>query len=260
MSGFSMLPHLVLAGLLAALSSGCAYPRRSTSLSPVRDVANVTGPTNVWRIQFASATIPPRQRSGSVWDEDESPPDALVRLYRNDELLFESESVENSLTPSFTNALTDNLELPANAELRIELWDADGVASQPIGIWRNRGLPRTALPGANASVTLDGLANVTFVLTKPATHRGTGVPSFEVRPSELRVLEVLTYSPAGRAGLVAGDSVVAINGQSISDVDNAKAASLFSMAGSRRATLTVVRTSGAREELQLDDGYTWHAR
>jgi len=245
---------------LLVLIVACAFPRRSTSLSPVRDVSTLSSPTGVWKIRFDHAVVPPRQRSGLEWDEDGSPPDPFLRVYRGDTLLFESDVVRDALQPRFEGAVTENLSLPATQELRIELWDRDQVRPSPIGIWRGNGLPRSALPDADVSVNLDGGASVYFRVLRPDAHRGTGIELYEVRRGELRVVEVIEHSPAGRAGIAAGDSITAIDGETIGDLGEARAASMLSTASSRQRTLTIVHAGGATNETPLDNGYVWKAR
>ena len=60
----------------------CVHPQRATSLSPVQDLSGVEAPPDLIRLSFQSAIIPPTARGGQPWDEDGSPPDPFVRVYR----------------------------------------------------------------------------------------------------------------------------------------------------------------------------------
>jgi hypothetical protein len=252
---FEAVSVLLAVSTLAA----CAYPRRSTSLSPSNQTETATTPDHTWDLEVVSAVVPPRQRSGSNWDDGEdSQPDPFVRIYRSDELLWESESRSDTLEPRWGVHLPRNVRLPPEAELRIELWDRDrAVASDPIGTWRNNGLPATALPNADARINLEGGAQVVIRVHAPLAHRGVGIELYEVRPSALIVLEVIEHSPAGRAGIQPGDQIVAIGASQIADIDDAKAASELSLAADRRNRLTIVKPSGAREQVELDGGLVW---
>ncbi|MCB9604830.1 MAG: PDZ domain-containing protein [Sandaracinus sp.] len=245
---------LILVACLAGL--GCAYPRRSTSLCPATTDAR-PAPSDIWRLAFSTAVIPPRQRGDQPWDEDGTPPDVFVRVYRGDELLFESEPVEG-LQPAL-EATTPNLHLPTNTESRIELWDADGVLPTVIGIWRGQGLPSGAMEDGDTRIMLDGNATVGFRVLSPEASRGAGIPNYEVRRKELRLIEVLEHSPAGRAGLVPGDAITAIGGETVEDLGEARAAGALSRACSEATRLTVRRADGRVEDLVLDRGFVWTA-
>ncbi|MEM9067048.1 MAG: PDZ domain-containing protein [Myxococcota bacterium] len=240
---------------------GCAYPRRSTSLSPVPPTTNVQAPPDLLRLRFTSAVIPPRQRGDSSWDDDGTPPDVFVRVYRNDEQMYESPIAEDTLAPAWEDAVTENLRIGGTDRVRIELWDSESIRlSEPIGIWRGRGLPSTALPGADARVMLEGRAELQFRVVPPEAHRGTGILEYEVRSSALYVTEVVPLSPAGRAGITEGTQILAIDGETIDALGEASAAGKISMASSRSSSVTVLRPDGRREDVQMDTGYVWIVR
>lgn len=246
--------------LVTVLALGCAYPRRTTSLSPARANARVQGPDGVYRIRLSDAVIPPRKRTGQPWDSDNGAPDVQVRIYRDDELIFESSVVDNSLQPVWENEISENLDLSGNPPLRFELWDSDGVTAEPIGVWENNGMPRGALLDAETRIRVDGNAEIHLVLVAPSASVGTGIREYEVRSDKLLITELLPHSPAGRAGLVEGDAVIAIDGQSVESLGAARAASLLSMASHERSTLRVLRASGTEEDVTLDNQYAFHTR
>jgi len=246
---------LLALGLVVA-AFGCAYPRRSTSLAPApdSDTAGVTVPDDVWQLEFRSAIVPPRDRGGHAWD-DENGPDPFIRLYRGDELVWESEPVHDTLAPEYGVILPKNVYLGPDEQIRIELWDAD-VSNHIIGVWQGRGLPPNALPDADARLMLEGGAAVTIRIHRPRAHRGVGVTLFESRGSSLRVVEIERFSPAGRAGIEVGDDIVKIGDQSIGDLDDAEAASALSLALDREAPL-VVETDGQQRTVTMDRDYVW---
>ena len=242
----------------------CAYPRRSTALSSVgpAEAANVTGPPNLVRVELLSAEVPPRQRGDLPWDEGDAAgalADPFVRVYRGEELLFESEPVTDTLRPQFAQT-TDNLLLAPNADLRIELWDDDPGVPEPIGTWRGRGLPRSALPDARTQLNLEGGAALLFTVRPPEVHRGTGVTLYELHGSSLAVVEVLPLSPAGRAGIRPGDHILSIAGQTVKELGQDEAISALAMASSRRSKVQVRHRDGREEEVELDSGFTWQSR
>lgn len=240
------------------LLSGCAFPRRSTSLSTVRQAPESGVPNGLWRLRLVRAEIPPVDRSGRPWDEDGSMADPVLRLYRGDELVFETDALEDEREPRW-DITTENLLFPSTQEVRVELWDDEALPT-PIGVYRGRGVPTGALPGATTTLRLDGGATVDIVLEVPEAHRGTGVSLFEVRSDSLVLVEVLRHSPAGRAGLREGDAIIAIDGESVATLGGAAAASRLSMANSRRSTLRVRHGNGREEEVSIDGGFTWLSR
>ncbi len=254
------LPAAALPSALLVLVA-CAYPVRGTTLAAVQGHPDaMQRPDDVYRVVFRNATVPPRTRDGVEWDDDGSPPDVVARLYRGEELLLEVPAVDESLEATFPEAPSANLRLPRNAPLRLELWDDDGITERPIGIWRGQGLPRTALPGADARVTLEGRAQLVFRIIEPEMHRGTGIPEFEVRKDALVVREVIAFSPAGRAGVRPGDRIVAIGDETVAAVGGNRAASLLSRAGSRRGTVLRLEREEVPLEVELDGDYVWLAQ
>ncbi len=248
------LASLVGLGLVVA-AFGCAYPRRSTSLSPAPENAtSVAVPENVWQLEFRSAHIPPRDRGGHEWDDDAGP-DPFIRLYRGEELLWESEPVSDTLEPEFGVTLPKNVYMPPDEELRIELWDQD-VSDHIIGTWRGRGLPPNALPDADARIMLEGGATVVMRVHRPRAHRGVGITLFEARGSALRIVEVEQFSPAGRAGIEVGDDIVKIGDKDVSDLNDAQAASALSLALDREEPL-IVETDGEQRTVTMDRGFVW---
>ena len=246
---------LVSAALL--LAAGCAYPRRSTSLSPVADAqGTIDPPGDLWNLRLVTADVPPRQRSGLPWDDD-GPPDVFVRIYRADELVWESPVVENSLAPRFDSGPPRNLSMPRDAEIRFEVWDRDGVSFDTVGRVSRQGTPADAVPGSDLMLRLDGGATLTIRLDRPSAHRGVGVATYEFRGDSLHLEEIHEFSPAGRAGLRAGESIVSIGGHPIEQLGEARAASELSLASDRSSALEVVGADGQRRSVELDRGYTW---
>ncbi|NCQ61157.1 MAG: PDZ domain-containing protein [Myxococcales bacterium] len=247
---------LLLLPLLASL--GCAYPRRGTPLSEVRsDLSSIEAPPGVIELRFLSAVVPPQKRGGMAWDEDGSAPDVSVRVYRDDHLVWQSTPVERGLSPELNVTPAENLYLPPDASVRIELWDVDSVAGDPIGVWQGRGLPSGALLGANARVMLDSRAVLVMRVERARPQRGLGLALYEVRSDRLLAVTVLPRSPASRAGLLEGDSIVAIGEDAIETIGSSRAASALARAGTERgATLTVLRGT-TRQILRLDGGYVW---
>jgi len=240
-----------------ALVAGCFYPKHQTSLTPIsRSVSTTGAPDHIYEFTFVSANIEPRQRSGHSWDDGGGLPDAFLRVYRNDTLIWESRTVSDTLNPEFNQRPPSNLRLPSSANLRLELWDSDTGSEDPIGIWQGRGLPPTALPGANARILLEGRTWITIRLRSPRAFRGLGLSEYELRSDYVLVHQVEPNSPAGRAELRSMDRITAIDSRPLSDMRPGEATSQISLAGNGPSRLTIVR-DGVEEIAELDGGYTW---
>lgn len=251
------LVSLFLAVVIAVPS--CAYPRRATSLSEVHTSAGGVGePANVYWMTIVSAQVPERNRGNSNWDDGGGRPDPFVRVYRDDVLVFESSTQDDTITPAWNQDLPQNIEIPPNASFRLEVWDRDAVGADPIGIYRGHGRPPNALPGVDARILLEGESYLTIHLEEPHAHRGIGISGFEVRGDELVVVSVLAHSPAARAGIVAGDRIVSIGGRSVADLGAQQATGALSMAAERHQDLSVISANQTQaHDVELDHGYVW---
>ena len=237
----------------------CAYPRRATSLSEVHASAGGPGePSNVYWMTIVSAQVPERNRGNSNWDDGAGRPDPFVRVYRDDQLVFESSTQDDTIAPEWNQSLPRNIEIPPDCSFRLEVWDRDAVGADPIGVYRGHGRPGNARPGVDARILLEGESYLTIHLDEPHAHRGIGISAFEVHSGELVVVSVEAHSPAGRAGLVPGDRIVSVGGRSISELGQQQATGALSMAAERHQDLSVISAGQAQpHDVELDHGYVW---
>ncbi len=260
-SAVSSTLTLTLALVVGGLA-GCAYPRRSTSLSPIASASSMVigpggTPSDVYRFTAVSAIIPEQNRGATQWDDNGGLPDAVLRLYRDDTLVWESRRINDSLRPEWNETAPRNIAFPPNARIRIEVWDIDPLGGDPVGIWRGIGLPPNARPGIDARILLEGGAYVTVRIDPPSPHRGVGIRTFEVHDDDLEIVAVEPYSPAARAELVPGDRITAIGGQTVRQLGGQRAAGALSMASERQEPLRVRGASGQERTVTLDRGYVW---
>jgi hypothetical protein len=250
---------VVAASLALALVPSCAYPRRSTSLTAVAGPAGGPGePADTYALTIVEAQVPQRGRGNRDWDDGHGLPDPFVRVYRDDVLVFESRTMSDTLHPVWNQTLPRNLTITPDASIRIEMWDADAVGADPIGVYRGHGRPSNAIEGGEARLMLEGDATLTIRLDDPRAQRGVGIGSFEVRGGELYVVNVEPHSPAGRAGVASGDRIVGIGGQSVSSLGADAATSALSMASERHQALSLISSGHDQpHDVQLDTGYVW---
>lgn len=251
-------PRLVVVFAFLLLAA-CAYPRRSTSLSPVTAAGASTlgAPERTYSITIVSAQTGATRRGALSWDDGGGLPDCFVRIYRNDTLVFESETVNDSLRPEWNETLPRNVEIPAGAQVRLEVWDRDTLGADPVGVWRGVGMPSNAESGVDARVLLEGESWLTIRLASPRPHRGIGIRQFELHGDSLVVTEVEAHSPAGRAGIAAGDAIVAIGGRAVSSIPQNDSVTALSLAAERDEPLRVRGRDGTERVVQMDHGYTW---
>ncbi|MCA9602573.1 MAG: PDZ domain-containing protein [Polyangiales bacterium] len=249
---------LLILALGCSMLLGCAYPRRSTSLGAVgRSVGSADAPPDVWQLKIRSARLPAQRPGSLAWDEDGSGPDPYVRIYRGKNLVFESSVKSDTTEPSWNETLPKNIWLPRTEELRVEVWDRDGLNSDPVGVWRGTGLPATALEDADVRLSLSNDTVLEFRVERPVPHQGVGIRLYEAQNDSLVVLEVIRHSPAGRAGIEPGDRIVEIGGRPVEELGPGGAASALSMAAQDHSALVVIRDDGQQRNVQLDDGYVW---
>lgn len=245
--------------LLSALAAGCVYPRRATSLTPVTrsDAGSIGAPAGIWQVTVVEAQVPSRKRGDLPWDEGGGAPDVFARIYRGEELLFETPTINDTLTPRWNVALPRNVRATRADALRFELWDRDVIGSDPIGQMRSQGLPSNAAPEADARLLLEGGSYLTIRVSAPRPHRGVGLSEYEVQPDALVVLAVVPHSPAERAGIEPGEAIVAIGERRVSEMNPAEASSALSMASQRSTQITLRSVSGRERAVELDRGFVW---
>lgn len=253
---------LLAAGVMVCLASSpaCAYPRRTTPLSalPATMVRPEDAPADMWQIVLVGADVPPRQRSGLPWDDDDSdPPDPFVRILIRDREVWQGPTTENNGHPVWNASPNQNVILDRSERIRFEVWDDDGMASDPIGIYEGRALA-DAIVGADTILKLEGGATLTVRIDYPKPHAGTGIALYEVHKTALVILEVLPNSPASRAGLAAGDQITAIDDRMIDELGRHRAETALALAVQNQSELTV-ETAGKFRQLKLDQGYVWIA-
>ncbi len=249
-------PALALA--IGLLASACVYPHRGTPLAPLHEgAAEAAPPADLYRLTVGEARIEPQKRGGLPWDEGGGLPDAFVRIVRDEVRVFESEAINDSLTPRWDAQLPRNVRVAASSAMRFEVWDRDTVGSDPIGQLRTRGLPDNATPGGEVRLDLEGGGTLTIRVSAPRAHRGVGIEEYELRPDALVLVRILPSSPAARSGLRAGESIVAFDGRAVSAMSGAEATTALSMAARRSTRLHVRAVDGAERTTELDGELVW---
>ena len=116
--------------LVVVVVTGCVYPRRGTSLTSVHpdrvDSGSMSAPPDVWQMTVVEAHVRPRNRGDLDWDDNGGLPDVFVRIYRDEEMVWESETIDDTLEPVWNVTLPRNIEVPHHAAMRFEVWVPKG--------------------------------------------------------------------------------------------------------------------------------------
>ena len=243
----------------AGVVAGCAYQRYTTPLHPELNLrlASKDQPGGLYTFRLIDAEVPPTKISGLTWDDDGSGPDPFVRLYVDGRLVWESEVKDDTTRPEWNAVLPRNIEVHRNSLFRLELWDWDTtISADPIGQIEHRGLPDSAVPGAQTRLQVDTRSTVQIMVNAPHAHTGVGV-SVEARPDALKVYAIEPYSPAARAGIRIGDMIVGVGSERVSHMGPSDAVSELSLAAERGHKLVIAGPNNQEREVTLDKGYVW---
>lgn len=253
----STLGHGLMTGalLLGTLSLGsCMHETRSTPISPVevRERGDLqSAPANVFSLRIIEATVPELNRGGMQWDDDRLP-DVYVKVFRDGQQLFESETIRNTLNPRWDAVLPRNVLVDRDAHFRFEVWDRDPFSSDPIGVAQTLGRSTGEM-----RFNLEQGATLTIALADPVPHRGLGLTRYEVHSGYILVVEVEPFSPAGRAQLVPGDQIISIGGQTVQELGELRTQSAIALASDRQSPLRVRKSDGQVADVALDRGFVW---
>lgn len=258
-------PRLTVCAVALSCAAGCVYPRHATPVLTVMQpqIDRATQPENLWQLQIVGVDIPRQKRTGLSWDDDGGLPDPYLLIRIKGVERWRTDAAEDTFEPQF--GASPNLAFDRSQRLRMEVWDKDGMASDPIGMYEGRFLSETILD-AETTIKLDSGASVTLRLRKPEPKQGVGI-EYELRPSAAVILAVSQHSPAWRARLAPNDRVVAIDGKAITSLAPEEIESALALAAQNQSELSVERelktktkTITNKLKLKLDNGYIWPAQ
>jgi PDZ domain/C2 domain len=233
----------LLVPCLLVTACGTIFPRYQTATRPpppgmVESGSLRVPPDNLRRLEFVSAELPPSRPDGRTWDDD-GDPDLYAVLFRNDQEVYRTPVVRNSLRPQWTNAAV-TARLDAHARFRVELHDEDSALDELVAETHFTGVPSGAMDGSNIVLRLEGGATVAIRASAPQPLLGMGV-DYEVHESYLQVLAVEPASPGAAAGLLVGDRVIAVDGHSVESLGEIGARQAMDRASVREVQLTLQR-------------------
>jgi hypothetical protein len=198
-----------------SLASGCTavYPELKTPTHPpVAGQPLDPPPADLKWIAFEGATVPPQTRDGRKWDSvGGEAPDPYAVLFIDGKEVIRTPVASNTLAPKWPDAPHGNYRFGDGDRIRVELWDSNPVNDHPIGV-KELG---SADEGGEIDVACDSGAHVRLALQPAHAIVGLGF-NYELRTEgAVFVTRVLAESPAGRAGIKAGDQILALAGKPV---------------------------------------------
>lgn len=86
---------------------------------------------NKWRIQINNISLTQRKPDGTSWDVPGGMPDVFVIIYKNEEEIFITDVVDDSLYPSWSNAYVD-VSIDSTDRYDFWIYDEDIAEHDPI--------------------------------------------------------------------------------------------------------------------------------
>lgn len=249
--------RLVSWACLLSVGAGCAavYPAIDTPVRPAPEDVKLDPPPpeSLYYLALRGAVVPQRTRGNERWDElGDGAPDPYVKLYLDDELLFTTSTEQDSYAPKWSDAPRQNWVVPVDAVLKVEMWNANPVNDQVICITEVDRLHERATEGP-VMAECEGGAAVEIELRSARPKFGLGF-RYEIRQTGAAVREVLEKSPAERAGLVPGELIDAVNGQSTRGMSAGSLQTLVNMHARQGLKLTVHQEGSASRDVEVKEG------
>lgn len=248
---------LVAALVASAATAGCVKNQEvvlATRLSPAP--AGVTldppPPTDVYWLRVKSAKVPVRNRGGQLWDELGAFPDPYVRVMLGQEVLLESEVVEDRLEATWTGP-GNNCALERGETLVVELRDADALNDRIMGR-AEVGVPgRIELDSGTMEIDVGNRSSVVLEVQPAHALIGLGF-DYDVYDGRATVTEVWRYGPAGRGGMQVGDELVRIGERDVKASTAREIKSAINAISGSPVTVVVQHRSGTTSNVPLSAG------
>jgi hypothetical protein len=172
-------------------------------------------------------------------------PDPYAKVFLDKQELFTTEVESDTLRPTWPTAPKRNYAVGEDSELTIELWDDNSTYPSAICTKTFRGLREEALENGELKTTCDGGASVRLELRAAEAKFGLGF-YYELRSEEVGITRVFPLSPAGRAGLKAGQQVLAVMGRPVQRLNSSELRSLINANAAGGVKLLVLGNDGEK--------------
>jgi len=248
--------------LLLALSLGLSacsavYPEYAVPLRapPAGFELAPPPPPDLFYFRFDGADIPTLTRDGRPWGSSGgSAPDPFAKLILNGKDLIVTSVQSDTLRPTWPDQERANYRFRPSDTLTVELWDSNPLNNHPICREKvQRFADFVQGDGPIMEIECDNGGRVRLLVEPAHGKLGLGL-YYELRTRQAFVTRVLVESPAARAGLHAGDEIVAAQGQPVAAMEEGKLQSVINANSSVGVKLSVKSDAGAPREVTLRDG------
>lgn len=239
---------------------GAVFPEISPPVKAPPAGREVTPPPppDLLYIAFEKAEIPSRTRDGRQWDNvGGSLPDPFAKLFVNDVEVAKTSIQSNTLTPTWPDQKRANYHVPANAHVRVELWDSNPINNHTIC---SKTLHDVAEMAGPAPVDIDCESGAHMSIRVEAAHPRWGIGFYyELRTQGVAITRVLPQSPASRAGLRPGEEVIEIGGKPVRGMDRDEAQSRINADAQVGVAMLLRAADHTERKLTIKEGVIYPA-
>ncbi|MFO0551998.1 MAG: PDZ domain-containing protein [Polyangiaceae bacterium] len=249
----------VLAGAVAlTLSTSCAaiFPEIATRLSafPASRKPDPPAPQDRHFVRVVSGHMPKLKRDGQPWDGTfgtAADPYAILKV--NGVEVIHTKAASNTFDPKWgTESPCGNFAVVVGDKLRIELWHDGALVDTPVGV-AEATLSADMIDRGAVDFDLSGEARVSIQFEEARPIWGAGF-WFELRNEASYVTRLIDGSPASRAGIVAGDRILSIDGKKVAEMSTGEVQSKLSAIPAAGLALTLQHAAGGTLEATVKEG------
>ncbi len=211
-------------------------------------------------IRFESAVIPAKTRDGRHWDSvGGEAPDPYGKILVNGKELILTPVQSDTTRPTWPDQEPANYVIRPSDSIRVELWDSNPLTNHPICAESVRELAQAAQSGEpSLEVRCDNGGWITLTVEPAHGKLGLGF-SYGLGTDQASLTKVIRESPAGRAGLRAGDQILSVQGKQVSKLEEGALQSLINANAAIGLTLEVKGQEGRNKTVTVKDGSVYPA-
>jgi len=240
-----------------SLACGAVYPEVSTPLRtpPPGFELKPPPPKDLFYVRFARAVIPKKTRDGRQWDSvGGEAPDPYGKILVNGKELILTPIQSDTLEPTWPDQEAANYRIRATDKVQVEIWDSNPLTNLPICTEALLNIAEAAAGDEPfVEIDCDNGGRVNLVIEPAHGKMGLGF-NYELRTAAAVVTRVIKESPAGRAGMQAGDDIVAVQGKAVESMDEGVLQSLVNANAALGVKLTIKSDEGGQREVNVRDG------
>jgi len=240
-----------------SLACGAVYPEVSTPLRtpPPGFALKPPPPKDLFFVRFAGAVIPKKTRDGRQWDSvGGEAPDPYGKILVNGKELILTPIESDTLEPTWPDQEAANYRIRPTDKVQVELWDSNPLTNLPICTEALLNIAEAASGDEPfVEITCDNGGRVNLVIEPAHGKLGLGF-DYELRTEAAVLTRVIKESPAGRAGMQAGDEILVVQGKTVASLEDGALQSLINANASLGVKLTIKNGEGTKREVTVKDG------